>query len=106
MKENRLSVNELLCEMRLQGISSIEDINYAVLEQNGKISAFKKSDSPLSHSVIIDGETDEKTLCALGRTREWLGNELKKRRVSQKEIFLMTVSDDGNIYIIRKESPK
>ena len=106
LKENRLSVNELLCEMRLQGISRIEDINYAVLEQNGKISAFKKSDSPLSHSVIIDGETDEKTLCALGRTKEWLGNELKKRRVSQKEIFLMTVSDDGNIYIIRKESPK
>ena len=103
LKENRLSVNELLCEMRGQGISSISDLNYAVLEQNGKISMFKKSDAPLSHPVIIDGEIDDKALSSLGQNSEWLEKTLKERGYTCDEVFLMTVNDNNIIYIIRKE---
>ena len=37
LRENRISVNELLSEIRTQGIADISEINYAILEQNGKI---------------------------------------------------------------------
>ena len=104
LKENRISVNELLCEMRIQGVSSIDELDYAVLEQNGKISLFKKDDTPLSHSVIIDGEVDLNMLRAIGHDEAWLKNKLSQSRVAEDEIFLMTVNDNDDIYIIRKES--
>lgn len=106
LKENRLSINELLCEMRIQGVSSIKEIDYAVLEQNGSISIFKKDDTPLSHSVIVDGEIDVKMLTELGHDEAWLKGQLSKRSIAADEVFLMTVDDNSGIYIIRKESEK
>ena len=41
LDENRISINELLCEMRIQGIGSISEVYYAILEQNGKLSLLK-----------------------------------------------------------------
>lgn len=43
LDENRISINELLSEMRLQGIADIQDVAYAVLEQSGKISMIQKA---------------------------------------------------------------
>ena len=42
LRENRISINELLCEMRIQGIGDIRDIDYCSLEANGKLSILKK----------------------------------------------------------------
>lgn len=106
LKENRLSINELLCEMRIQGVSSIEEVDYAVLEQNGSISIFKKDDTPLSHSVITDGEVDLKMLSELGHDEKWLNKQLSKKNVTAEGVFLMTVDDNDGIYIIRKETEK
>lgn len=106
LKENRLSVNELLCEMRIQGVSSIEEIEYAVLEQNGSISIFKKDDTPLSHPLIVDGEVDLKMLTELGHDEGWLKKQLSKRSIETDEVFLMTVDDNNGIYIIKKETIK
>ena len=104
LKENRLSINELLCEMRIQSISSIEEIDYAVLEQNGSISIFKKDDTPLSHSVIVDGEVDLNMLSLLGHDGKWLEKQLFKKRLNTSDVFLMTLNDNDDIYIIRKEN--
>ena len=106
LKENRLSVNELLCEMRIQGVSSIEEIEYAVLEQNGSISIFKKDDTPLSHPLIVDGEVDLKMLTELGHDEWWLKKQLSKKSLAVEDVFLMTVDDNNGIYIIRKETIK
>ena len=106
LKENRLSVNELLCEMRIQGVSSIEEIDYAVLEQNGSISIFKKDDTPLSHPLIVDGEVDLKMLTELGHDEGWLKKQLSKKSLAAEDVFLMTVDDNNGIYIIRKETIK
>ena len=102
--ENRISLNELLCEMRTQGVGGIRDICYAILEQNGKISIIKNgADSRMAHPLIIDGTANEQSLGKLGYGAEWLQGELKRKGVRQEEVFLMTVNDAGDIYIIRKE---
>ena len=89
--------------MRIQGVSKIEEIDYAVLEQNGSISIFKKNDTPLSHSVIVDSEVDVKMLTELGHDEEWLKKQLSKRNVTAEGVFLMTVDDRGVTNIILKE---
>lgn len=102
LAKNRISLNELMCELRLQGIGDIRDVYYAILEQNGKLSVFENKEK-ITHSVIIDGETDEKALRGLGYDGIWVKKQLSAHRVRQDEVFLMTVDDGGVTYIIKKE---
>ena len=101
--ENRLSLNELLCELRLLNVKDISDVEYAILEQNGKISVFQKSDGAISHSLIIDTIILKDNLKRLGLSEEWIKRRLKERGAKIEEVLLMTIRDDGGISLIRKE---
>ena len=101
--ENRISINELLTEMRTQGIGDIKNIRYGILEQNGKFSLLKESDKEnISKTLIIDSVPDKKVLEAEGLSYEWIDNELKNRGLGINDIFLMTISEKGEIDIITK----
>lgn len=102
LKENRLSVNELITEARLQGVGDLSEIYYAVLEQNGKISIIKNGEE-LAHSIIIDTEIDENALSETGYTKKRINTILKNKGVRQNEVFLMTIDDNGHTNIILKE---
>ena len=54
--KNRITINEFLAEMRSQGVCDITDIEYALVEQSGKISIIKKDSGVMAHSVILDGD--------------------------------------------------
>ena len=101
--ENRLSLNELLCELRLLNVKDISDVDYAILEQNGKISVFQKSDGAISHSLIIDTIILKDNLKRLGLSEEWIKRRLKERGAKIEEVLLMTLRDDGGISLLRKE---
>ena len=103
LDENRLSVNELLSELRIQGAADISDVEYAVLEQNGNMSVVTKSDTALAHSLIIDGEVIEKTLISMGYDEKWLRTRLEENKIKKSEVLLLTVNDSGDINIIRKD---
>ena len=114
----RIGMAELLGELRLKDISDISDVEYAILEQNGKLSVFLKSDKKtvtledmkiakpeegISHPVIIDGEINEKNLSYAQKNMFWLEDYLSKHNLETKQIFLMTVNDVNKINIIIKE---
>lgn len=104
LKKNRISINELLCEIRMQGIGDINDVCYAVLEQNGKLSVFQKnSENKFTHPIIIDNEVNKKNVHMLGYDEKWLKKQLKRHGAKINEVFLMTVDDSEKISIIRKE---
>ena len=114
----RMSIAELMSELRLKGISSLAEIDYAIVEDNGQISVFKTaSTSPatpsdigiavpergIAHCVIAEGKVLTDGLSDAGVTREWLEDELKKRCAAIRDICIMTVDDGGNVLIIMKE---
>ncbi len=103
LKNNRISLNELLASMRSQGIGDIEDVEYALLEQNGALSFIESNKTVMSHPIIIDGAVIESTLKILGYNDTWLKKMLYDRNIKQEEIFLMSISDSGIINIIKKE---
>jgi len=103
LKENRVSTTELLSAVRTQGVGDVSDVEYALLEQNGTISVLQGKQSKVAHAVLIDGEPIEKTLSFIGKTKEWLLSEIEKRGTRPEEIFLMTVTDDAKIKLIKKE---
>jgi len=114
----RITLNELVSEMRVNGIADISQIYYAILEPNGKISFCLKSrfqpttpdsldlkadEAGISHMVICDGDINYSALKLAGKSTEWLRSNLKKLNLNEKNVFLMTVNDSGNIYIIKKD---
>lgn len=102
LRDNRISLNELLSELRIQGFGDITEVSYAILEHNGKISAFK-SDDAFSHPVIIDTATDEDALSLIGKNEEWLKKLLKKKKAEKDEVFLLTVDKKSKTNLIKKE---
>ena len=104
MERLRLSMDDLLCELRLKGIASIADVDYAILEQNGQISIFEKNQPPLSHAVIIDGALNQKLLRQIGKNKLWVHEILQSESIKEyRDVFLLSVTDDGNITLIRQE---
>ena len=104
LRENRISINELLSEIRTQGIGDIHDIRYAILEQNGKFSLLQQGkDNNISKALVIDSRPEEATMKEEGLDAVWLEQILKDRNILLKDVFLLTISEDGKIDVIKKE---
>lgn len=120
MRRNRLTVDELLEELRCQGYTDPSGIAYAILETNGQLSILPNSENlpatagqlhlevqkaGLPLVIISDGNVVEQTLNGLGRDRSWLEYQLKKHKFSDPEdIFLMTADEHGNLYFSPKHT--
>ena len=103
MSRARLSMEDLLCELRLKNIASVSDVDYAILEQNGQISVFQKKDEPLSHAVVIDGILNQTLLKKIGKNKHWLDRIMKEKNIRDlHNIFLLSVTDSGSITLIRQ----
>ena len=106
LQENRISLNELLSALRSQGAFDIGSVSYALLEQNGTISVMQDTQSKMAHPIVMDGIIMDRSLQKLGKSRQWLEFEIKKRNKQAKDIFLMTLGDDGKIILIEREDKK
>ena len=111
---NRLDIEELLGELRLQGVFDISDVEYAFLEENGKLSVLPKADSSpltptalgfkvtergIAHQVISDGCVSDEELEAASKDRRWLSRILELADTAEENVFLMTVNDAGDISV-------
>ena len=106
LDENRISINEVLAEMRTQGIGDISEIYYGIVEQNGTLSLLKRGDKQLAHTVIIDGAVMTGNVKKLGFCEAWVEKRLSERNLKLGDVFLMTVTDGGEINVVKKEKKK
>ncbi len=103
LRENRISLNEFLSEMRAQSIGDMSEVEYAILEQSGKISILKRGSNEIAHVLIIDGEFNTPEFCPGRFSRDKTEAELKRRKLERGDVLYMSVDDDNNINIIKKE---
>lgn len=116
LRRLRISVDELMGELRLQGVDRLSDVALGTVEQNGRLSVLLDPNSqPLSPSsvagdkggyetpVILDGVFDENALASLKGGREKAGSILKRNGIGRKDAFLLTMRDDGSYTLIKKE---
>ncbi len=118
LKSVRISVEELMTQIRQNGVYDITEVDYAILEENGKMSIIPKSrnrqpdredfglpdkDCGVMHIVISDGVINTHGLKILNKDRKWIEGILKQRKLSAKDIFCLTCNDAGETYIIMKD---
>ncbi len=107
MVKERYTLDDLLLELRSRGIKSIEDIEYAVLECDGRLSIFKYNFLKLKTSnpfpLILDGIIQKDTLKYLKKDEKWVKNILNEKGVNQKDVFYAFYKDNDT-YIIKKSN--
>lgn len=118
MTDNRLTIDELFCSLRQNGILDISQVQYAILETSGQLSTFlypkfspptardlSKYPKPPEYPVTIisDGRILEDNLRSLGQDLGWLRNQLTLAGLIPTDIFLMTGTPQGEIFFVKKE---
>ena len=113
IKKSRISLDELVGELRGQGYFDITDIEYAILEPNGRLSVLPKSNDSVNqnvcgmvHNLIINGETIDFNLKLLGLDEKWLDKRLSSMGVKLKEVSLFGIDDCGNAVSVISHNKK
>ena len=119
MRRNRLTVDELLEELRCQGYSGPAGVAYAILETNGQLSVLpwareqpptlerlglESRETGLPMVLISDGRPLLRNLAARGYDGNWLKKQLARQGLQRPEqVFLMTVDEAGEIYLAARQ---
>lgn len=104
MVKQRYTLDDLLMELRLKGIKSIESVEYALLETNGELSIFEKKifDKNYPLPLIVDGEIQFSTLHRIHKSKLWLEYMLKKEKIPLNKIFYCFYKGT-KLFIIKRE---
>lgn len=107
MVRQRYSMDDLLLSLRQNSIKSIDEIEYAFLEPNGKLSIFKynilhtKSNYPMP--IIVDGTLQEKALSYIKKDKRWLEKELAIKGLKIEDVFY-AFKKKNKIFLIKKSN--
>ena len=111
LKKYHFDVNDLLTECRSNGYFNLANIQFAVMETNGKISFLLQSDqrpatpadfniTPIQETlyanVVIDGVIMEDQLAAIGKDRNWFNHRCKELHYKEPESMLLAIADTAN----------
>lgn len=119
LQKNRFDINDLLEGARSSGYFDISEIDYAVMEANGKVSFMAKPDyqtptnkdlkiqkqrSGLCSNLIVDGIVMHEALEAAHKDEKWLFHELKVKGLNLNDVLLATLDLDENFTVFPKET--
>ncbi|MCI8479124.1 MAG: DUF421 domain-containing protein [Oscillospiraceae bacterium] len=119
MQKNRFTLDELMEELRMKGITDLSTVKYAILETNGQISVLPYAnqlpvtaeqmqvtpdDVGLPLIVINDGHVLDHNLRTRGLDRAWLQKQISKYGIKEPDdVFLLTVDEQNRVYFSAKE---
>ena len=88
MERQRYSIDDLLTQIRDKGIKSLDEIEYAVLENNGNLSTFLYDNKKIyPMPLIIDGVIQYDTLNDINKNKIWLTKILKEEKTNLDNVF-------------------
>lgn len=114
LKKEKYSIDELSALLRQKDIYRVADVEFAVLEPRGTLSALlKKENRPLTpkdikmkvpnekepQTVIMDGSILEEALRSTGKSRGWLETELEKLELTLDNVFIGQVDSYGELTV-------
>ena len=111
----RIPLDELISELRTQGVFNISDVEFALFEPGGKISIQKKSSKQpvtpedinlttkyngLPTNLIMDGILLTDALQSLKLSKAWLQHQLNKQDIKDiSDISLAQLDTMGNLFV-------
>ncbi len=114
LKKEKYTIDEISALLRQKDIFRVADVEFAVLEPRGNLSALlKKENRPLTpkdlqiktanekepQTVIMDGSILDEALRSSGKSRRWLDLELEKMGVTLDNVFLGQIDSYGELTV-------
>ncbi|EJQ47484.1 hypothetical protein IEE_01033 [Bacillus cereus BAG5X1-1] len=107
MRKQRYNIDDLLMQLREQGIGDVRDVEYAILEPSGKLSVFQKQKSKKSKNdtpiftlpLIIDGEIQYNHLQMIEHTNEWLVEKLNNLGYKDVKQIVYCSFQNGQFFV-------
>ncbi|HHZ19849.1 MAG TPA: DUF421 domain-containing protein [Firmicutes bacterium] len=115
LKKARISLDDLIAQLRMQGVFDLSDVEFALFEANGKLSIQKKSQKQpltpadlnlptqykgLPTTLISDGKLLTDALKALSLSRSWLHFQLQKQNIQDfSQVSLAQLDTTGNLFV-------
>lgn len=115
LMDARITIDNLMGQLRIKNVFSFSEIDTAVVEPTGKINVVKKAKGlPVTREqmnmpyknmsvptvLIYDGKIQGENLKSIGHDSKWLDGKIKEKGVMQaKDIFLAVLEGDGNVYV-------
>lgn len=80
----RIDLDDFIMLLRTQGVVNPEDVQYAIIEKNGKLIVFEKKlpTKVFPLPLIVSGSIKEKALQSFGQSKQWLKDTLRKHEVT------------------------
>ncbi len=115
MRRIRYTMDDLLMQLREQGLTHVQDVEFAVLETSGKLSVLPKAErrplqaADLGHTVVLqdlplslimDGQPVKKTLEKLHQNNDWLKRTLAEQGYADwRDVFYASIDAEGRIHV-------
>ncbi len=122
MARNCFTVDELMEELRVAGVTDLKTVKYAVLETTGRISVLLTADEQpvtarqmglrpretgLPLIVVSDGRVLSENLAIRHLSEGWLLDQLRARGIADVgDVFLMTVDEQDRVYLAQREGKR
>jgi len=109
LKNLGMNMNDVLEALRLQGYFSIDEVYYAIVETNGKVSILPKSavrpmnpadmnlypkEPELPYTIIVEGKLMSENIRLFGSSDKAVNDLLSNHKLAQKDVLIMTATCD------------
>lgn len=102
MKRQRYTIEDLMAQLRMKEIQTPQDVEYAILENNGELTIIKKDNCIMLSPdlLIMDGKINKTALARITKDEVWLVEELKKLGfIDVSKLFLVLYLKNG-LYVV------
>ena len=104
MVKQKYNLDDLITQLREKGYRNIEDIEYAILENNGTLSVFeynnKRIKSPMPMPMVLDGKIQYETIREMGKDDEFVLKLFREKNVQLEEVFYAFYKDKS-VFVIK-----
>ncbi len=115
--KERFTINELEERLRINSVSSIGDVEYAILETSGNITVIQKPNKRntipedfgimpdyegIPYDLVVDGKIMEENLRKIGKNYIWLEKQVEKFGYKPEEALIVTFDGKGQIFCQKK----
>ena len=98
-----LSAAEVALKLRSQGIFQMKQVKCAVQEQNGQLIVVQMGDENPKYPVVTDGVIQVDVLESIGRSEEWLLDNLSKQGHDNVANIFIAEYDKGVVSVVSYE---
>lgn len=106
--KNKYTIEDIMSQLREHEVFKIQDVRFAMIENNGNLSVIKNSDNfnAIPLNVIEDGKYSSENLVMLKMNEKDVEKLLNKNKIKLENVLLATMDEDSNFIFQLKDEVK